>query len=150
MVEGGSDIDVALAIYENKGVGCNPNGTTVINITDPVFGFAYNVGFDRPTYIPIYATLNIHPLTGWTDSMLVNIQNAVVAYLNNLQIGEEVTLSALYGVATSLMPSLVTPQFSINLLTIGTSIGSQSTSNISIAFNAVAQSQTAYVTVSKV
>ena len=150
VVEGGTDQAVALAIYNNKGPGCNPNGTHSVTINDPTYGFPKVIGFYRPTYTQIYATVHLHPLTGWTASMLTNVQNALVAYLNGLQFGEEVTLSALYFAAVATMVNPLAPNFSIDLLTIGTSLGTQSAGNIAIAFNAVAQTIASQIVVSTV
>ena len=150
VVEGGTDASVAMAIYLNKGPGCTPNGTYTVTINDPITGLPVVIGFYRLAYTQVYSVLNVHPLTGWTDSLLVSIQNAVASYLNNLGIGEEVTLSAIYGAALSVMPSLLSPLFSIDLLTIGPSAISQAAGNMSIAFNYAAQSQASYITVTKV
>ena len=71
----------------------------------PFTGTITTMGFQTPTYVPIYATMVIHGLTGYTSAVLTAIQSAIVSYLNSLQIGETVTFSSLYSVAQSVMPS---------------------------------------------
>lgn len=137
VVEGGTDLDVATAIYNNKTPGCLTNGTTVIPVTDPQTGAVLNIGFFRPTYVPIYVTLNVHALTGYTTAVGVAIQNAIVAYLNSLQIGESLTVSALYAVAVGVMPNIVLPQFSVRALFVGTAPTPTLSNDIPVNFNQV-------------
>ena len=96
VVEGGTNADVAQAIYSKKGLGCFTNGTVSVNVTDPDSGNVQVVSFLRPTADEIYVTLDVHPLTGYGSTIGVAVQNAIVTYLNGLTIGEIVTQSALY------------------------------------------------------
>src|ERR1035437_3545319 len=116
VVEGGLDLNVATAIYQKRGLGVytNPDstaGSTSVPVTDANTGTVTTIGFQRPTYVPIYATMVINGLAGYTTATLAAIQTAIVAYLNGLQIGETVTYSAFYAVASSVMPNILTPQF---------------------------------------
>jgi uncharacterized phage protein gp47/JayE len=147
IVEGGTDANVANAIFLKRGDGAFTNGTTHVTCTSPTETTV--IGFSRPTYVPIYATMVIHGLNGYTTAVLASIQSAIVTYLNGLQIGESVTFSSLYSVAQSVMPSLLTPQFSITSLFTGTSASPSGTSDIAIAYNAVAQGVTANIIVSQ-
>jgi uncharacterized phage protein gp47/JayE len=139
VVEGGTDDAIASTIYINKGPGCNPNGTTSVSIYDPAYNYPYVVKFYRPTYEQIYSAIQIHGLTGYSSSQLGLIQAAVMAYINGLSIGEEVTVSALYAVCLSITPSLQNPQFSVKTLTIGTTAIAQYPNDIAIPPTAVAQ-----------
>jgi len=150
VVEGGTDSAIAMAIYLNKGPGCTPNGTYDVAINDPDSGLSVTVGFYRLAYTQVYSFIQVHPLTGWTDSYLATIQTAIVTYLNSLGIGEDVTLSGLYAAAMAVMTSILNPVFSIDLLTIGPSTGSQSAGNMSITYNHAAQTQSSYISVTKV
>ena len=105
------------------------------------------MGFQRPTYVPIYATMSINPLTGYTSATLTAIQTAIVNYLNDLQIGEEVTFSAFYAVASSVMPNLLTPQFSIASLFTGLAPTPSGTTDIELDYYEVAQGITANIIV---
>lgn len=150
VVEGGADADVAQAIYSKRGIGCFTNGTTSVSVADPVNGTTMSISFDRPTYVPIYVTMAVHGLTGFTSSTTTAIKTAIVNYLQSLQIGEEVTFSAIYGAALSVMPNLSLPQFSIRSVGLGTSASPTGTSDLSINFNQVAQGVTGNVSVTTV
>jgi hypothetical protein len=81
----------------------------------------------------------LHGLSGYTSASLAAVQNAIVTYLNSLQIGEEVTFSSFYSVAQSVMPSLLTPQFSVTSLFTGTTASPSGTADISLNYYDVAQ-----------
>lgn len=152
VVEGGVDLDVATAIYNNKGIGCNTLGAAVtevvVPVTDPNTGNITDIGFVRPTYVPIYVILTIHGLTSaFNSTMQTNIIAAVVNYLQSLQIGETVTQSALYGAALSVMANLAKPDFSIRLVNLGTSPSPSGTSDITMNFYDVAEGITANVSI---
>lgn len=150
VVEGGTNLAVATAIYGKHGIGCFTNGTTSQVVTDPFTGSVFTVNFDRPSYVPIFVTMTVHGLAGYTSSVLTEIQTAIVTYLNELQIGEEVTYSAMYGVALSVMPNLVSPQFSVKSVALGTSASPTGTTDLVLSFNQVSQGVTANVIVTAV
>jgi uncharacterized phage protein gp47/JayE len=150
VVEGGTDSDIASEIYYRKNGGCGVYGTTSINVADPTYDTTTTIKFYRPTYVPIFATLGVHPLAGYTTANTTAIQTAITNYLNSLAIGEELTISALWGVAMATMPDMTNPVFSLKTVVAGTAIGSQTTSDIVIAFNAVTQGVTANVVINLV
>jgi uncharacterized phage protein gp47/JayE len=121
IVEGGTNLAVATAIYNNRGIGCYTNGTTAVSVTDPNTGYTMTIRFYRPSYVPIFAGIQVHGLFGFSSATLAAVQSAVTNYLNSLQIGESVTLSALYAVAMGVNPNLSNPLFSIPSLTLDTS-----------------------------
>ncbi|HLH04939.1 MAG TPA: baseplate J/gp47 family protein [Bryobacteraceae bacterium] len=138
VVENGTDAAVAQAIYNNRSIGCYTNGTDTVTVTDPYTGATMPISFYRPTYVPIYVTLNVHPLAGYSSSTGAAIQTAVANYLNSLQIGESITISALYGAALSVMPNLSLPMFSIKGLFAGTSPNPTTSLDITLLFYQVA------------
>ena len=148
VVEGGTNLAVATAIYDNRGIGCLTNGkvsgsstaqTVTVNVTDPNTGYVMAISFLTPLYVPIYVSLSVHKLAGATSATLAAIVTAVVNYLNSLQIGESVTLSALYAAAMAVTPNLSQPLFAIEALTLDTSPTPTGTTDIAIAFQEVAQ-----------
>lgn len=147
VVEGGDPQVIANTIYSNKGIGALTNGTTTETVIDPSTGITASISFDRPTYVPIFVTMVVHPLAGYVSSVTTAIQAALVNYLNSLQIGETVTFSAMYAIASSVMPNILLPQFSVTSVFTGTSASPSGTTNISIAFNQVAQGISANVLV---
>ena len=154
VVEGGTDLAVATAIFQKRGLGVytNPDstaGSTSVPVTDPNTGTVMTIGYQRPTYVPIYVTMVLHGLTGYTSAVLTLVQNAIVAYLNGLQIGETVTFSSLYSVAQSVMPNLLNPQFSVTSLFTGITASPSGTTNITLNYYQVAQGIAANVIVSQ-
>jgi hypothetical protein len=154
VVEGGLDLNVATAIYQKRGLGVytNPDstaGSTSVPVTDANTGTVTTIGFQRPTYVPIYATMVVHGLAGYTTATLTAIQAAIVAYLNGLQIGETVTYSAFYAVASSVMPNILTPQFSITSLFTGITSSPSGTTDITLSYYQVAQGTLANIVLSE-
>jgi len=154
VVEGGTQLDIATAIYDNRGIGCLTNGlisgastpeTVTVLVTDPDTGYQMNISYLTPVYVPIYVSASIHGLAGYTSATLTAIQTALVNYLNSLQIGEMVTLSALYAAAMSVMTNFSNPEFSIRALTFGESASPVGTTDIVLTFNQVASGITANV-----
>lgn len=139
VVEGGTDNAVAFSIFSKRGIGPLTNGTTTVNISDPITQEVTAISFDRPTYKPIFIAITVHQLAGYTTGVTSAIVTALVDYLNSLQIGENLTISGLYGAALSVMPNLSLPLFSITTLLAGLSIGSEAGTDITIAFNQVTQ-----------
>lgn len=52
-VDGGTDLDVAAALLENKSSGAAWNGAEEVEVIEPASGQPYTVKFDRPTPVPI-------------------------------------------------------------------------------------------------
>jgi uncharacterized phage protein gp47/JayE len=157
VVEGGTDLAVATAIYANRGIGpytnpnasANPTGTRSITVTDPNTGVPLVIGFQRPVYVPIFVTMVLHGLTGYTSADIAAVQAAIVLYLNSLQIGETVTFASFYAVAQSVMPSLLLPQFSITSLFTGTAASPSGVIDIPLDYYQVAQGITGNVLISE-
>jgi uncharacterized phage protein gp47/JayE len=144
VVEGGADLDVATAIYDNKGIGAYTNPGTggypvTVDVTDPTTGVITAIGFARPDYVPIYVTMVIHGLTGFSSAVTAAVKAALVAYLNNLQIGETLTFSSLYAVAQSVMPNINLPQFSVTSLFTGTAPAPTGVVDIPMEYHQVVQ-----------
>jgi uncharacterized phage protein gp47/JayE len=142
VVEGGADAAIAQAIYGKRGIGCHTNGTTTVTVTDAFTLATMPIRFSRPTYVPVYVSLNVHDVTltgALTTAVQAAIKAALVTYLNSLQIGELVVLSELYGAALTARSNPDLPIFSIRALTLGTSASPTGTADIAMAYNQVAQ-----------
>lgn len=124
VVEGGTTLGVATAIYLKKTIGCYTHGTTSQAVVDPVTGYSTTISFYRPTYVQPYISMYVYGLTGFTTATSAAIKTALVNYLDSLSIGESIIYSSLYGAAISVMPSTANPEFSIKSLTLGTTAGS--------------------------
>jgi hypothetical protein len=68
-------------------------------------------------------------------------------YLNALQIGEDVTVSALYAAAMAVTSDLYKPTFSITELIIGKVVSPQDSVDIVLDFNEVAYGEVGNVTI---
>ncbi|CAK9249994.1 unnamed protein product [Sphagnum jensenii] len=147
VVEGGTDLAIATAIYNNKTQGTFTNGTTTVAVTDPNTQAVSNISFFRPSYVPIYVTLTVQGLTGFTSASTSAIITAVFNYLQGLQIGELLTISGLYAAAMAVMPNILVPQFSIKAIYAGTSVSPTSSTDISVNFNQVVEGVLANIVV---
>jgi len=150
-VEGGVPLAIATAIFNNRGIGCNTQGATatamtITPVTDPNSGVVTEIGYIVASLVPIYVSLSVHGLTlGFTTATQNAIVAAIVAYLNSLGIGEEVTQSALYGAALSVISNLSLPTFSIRAMTLGTAASPTGTTDLTLLFYQVATCATADV-----
>ncbi len=150
LVEGGADADIARVIHDKRGIGVTTNGTTTVNVTDTVSGVVSAIKFSRPGYTDIYNVLDIKALTGYTTQMGDLVKQAVVDYENGLQIGEDVTVSAIYAAAMAVMPDIKVPSFSLRAVKIGTAPAPGASNDIVIDFDKVARSEVAKVTINLV
>lgn len=138
VVEGGTDENVAEQIYLRKGVGCYTNGTTEVEVINK-YDITTPIRFYRPTYIPIYVTVNIKKYTGYTDNIPNIIKNNIIDYLNSLNIGDDLSVSLLWNAALTANPVLTSPIFSVLNLIAGKNSVEQNTTDIEINFNEVVQ-----------
>lgn len=76
VVNGGSNVDVAAALLENKSTGSAWNGSTTVNVIEPASGQTYTVAFDYATPISISIQVT-SPNGNGTD-----ITNAILAYVS--------------------------------------------------------------------
>jgi len=151
VVEGGSDSDIAKAIFENKNPGCNTYGSTTVSVLDTSNYHSYDISFDRVNYVNVFATFGITTLTDWNDGYLPLIKAAVVDYLNNLNIGQKSTrLTGLVSAALSVIPDMKKPPFAIQSVVQGILVGAQTANDITIPFNSVATSDISKITVNKI
>ena len=141
VVEGGKDEDIAQTIWENRGLGVYTNGDVFVDIVDPYTGIVTSIGFFRPTYADIYATLTVEGYAdeGYTTATTEAIRKAIVDYLNGLQIGADVTISALYAAAMSVTENLKRPRFSVWSITAAKVSSPQDHYDLTILFNEVAR-----------
>lgn len=144
IVQGGTAAAIAAAIYNNRGIGCGMNGSTSLLYTDPLTGYQMTIYWDPPTLLPIYTSLTVNPLAGYSSATTIAIQTAITNYLNSLQIGELVSLAALYAVAMSVNVNISAPIFSITAFTLGTSASPSGTADITLTGKQVAEGITGH------
>ncbi|KAI3344460.1 hypothetical protein FC831_14445 [Clostridium botulinum] len=145
VVEGGEDKKIAEAIWIHKGPGCYTNGDVIIDIEDSKHQIT-SIRYFRPKYIDIDVTVNIKSLNGYTTATTDSIKKNLQIYLNSMDIGSELAISSLWGIALQAMPNLMNPLFSITSITASKHGEVQTTSDIKLAFNEVCRGNINYIT----
>lgn len=136
VVEGGTDEDVAGAIFLHKGIGCYTNGDVEVQYTDQS-DYINRVRFFRPVYKDIFVKVVIKKYTGYISTMTVKVREAVYNYLSALTIGSDVSASVLSNIITDCNPSLTKPIFGIKELKLGLSKSSMAAQDIDIGFKEI-------------
>jgi len=136
VVEGGTDADVAFAIWQKKSGGCSTHKTGAGAITETVEdsqGFSHDINFSRPEDVDVYVDLSITRLDGFPTDGEDQIEAAIVAYFGTdnetkLLIGDDVIYSEVY------VPIMTIPGVSVTALTIDVSASPLGTVDIPIDF----------------
>lgn len=136
VVEGGTDEDVAEAIFLRKGIGCYTNGDVEVQYTDQN-DYINRVRFYRPVYKDIFVKVVIKKYTGYISTMTVKVREAVYNYLAALPIGSDVSASVLSNIITDCNPSLTKPIFGIKDLKLGLDKSSMAAQDIDIGFKEI-------------
>ncbi len=150
VVEGGVTADIAMSIYDNRGIGPLTDGTTTTTVTDPVTGQTMDISFYRPSYKAIDVVIQVHNLTGYTDNTRDAIKAAVAAYLNSLEIGSDLSVFSIYSSALSAVGDPSNPLYYIRSINACLHGGTPATTDIAIAFNEVTTGSVADITINLV
>lgn len=76
-VLGGSNSEIADAIYNSLSAGCDYNGNTTVSVTDEYTGAVEDVTFMRPTDYPIYIRVTVQDDSNLPDGYTDTIKDAV-------------------------------------------------------------------------
>lgn len=87
-IDGGLDTDIALMLLRKKSLGAAWNGTTTIDVVDPVSGQDYEVKFSRPEEVQIYLQITVKAGAPFPD-VPATIRAAVLNYANGDQTDED-------------------------------------------------------------
>ena len=147
VVEGGLDKDIAEAIYLRKGPGGGTYGSTTYRYTNSV-GVTTAIKYSRPTYTSIDVTLGVRPGNGYTTDYLGTLKTNIEAYLESLSIGYPVTTTGILKAISAAVPDPTNPPFLIDTLQLCVTGQTPGSTDLTIAWNAVADVGT--VTVSEV
>ncbi|HDK9870296.1 TPA: baseplate J/gp47 family protein [Klebsiella pneumoniae] len=98
IVEGGDATEITNTIRSVKGQGVSTYGTTSVIVTDK-YGNPYTIRFSRPIDVPVYVSITLKALTGYSSEVGDEIKAAVASYINSLAIGDSVLLSRVYSPA---------------------------------------------------
>lgn len=146
VVEGGDDTQIATEIYYKKTPGTYTNGTTNVELTS-TYGNVSNIRFYRPTYNQIYVKIKLKKLAGYNSNYESEIKESITNYINGLQIAETVYRSIVWSVATSVMSSLIQPEFAITDVQLSTNGSSFSANDIIQSFNNAAATSVNNITI---
>ena len=95
-VDGGDNTEIATALFQRKSGGCNwtaiAGQSVTVNVVDPTYGDTYQVIFNRPDEISIYADITLSAGTSTESDLVTAVQTAVTNYINTLKIGGDVVL----------------------------------------------------------
>ena len=146
VVEGGDEEEVATEILFRKTPGCGTYGTTSVTLTTSS-GNTTIINFFRPTVKPVYVKVTLKPLSSYNSDYENTIKEALVNYINSLDIAETVYRSVLWSVAVSQMGGITSPAYSI--LSVQTSLDgvTYQDADVSVDFNEVAQCSISNITV---
>lgn len=139
VVAGGDAIEIAQIMRAKKSMGCKYFGNTQVTVQN-TFNEPEKISLYRPNVIDIGFQINMQASTGYTNEIGVDVRQAIADYVNQLDIGDRVTLNKLY-VPAGLYGNLDSTTYEILSLTIianGTEIGG----DYKLRFNEVAYCDT--------
>lgn len=88
-VRGGDNSEIAKAIFDVKSAGIGSFGTTNITITDTQ-NINHTIGFSRPTEVDVYFKITLTKSSGYPADGDTRIKQAIVDYIDNLDISANV------------------------------------------------------------
>lgn len=140
-VEGGTDMEVAQAIFETKTVGGGYNGAVVVQVPDPVNGRLYEVKFDRPQEVTllIRVTVRSSPLDvqQLIPDLVMNYVNGEIDGDVSFVVGSDVSTFEIASAINQQEPSIFVKK--VELSVVGS--GSWSADTMVIAPNQIARTQ---------
>lgn len=145
VAEGGTTQSIAEAIARKKPPGIPTYGTTSATTYDQ-HGVPNVINFYRPTVATISIEVSITAGIGYVASMIDEIKAALVAYIATLKIGDDIYITKLF-VPANLSNQASGQTFDVTQIRIKKNSGSWVTSNITLAFNEVANTATSNIIV---
>jgi hypothetical protein len=144
-VRGGSDVDVAAALLENKSSGAGWNGGTTVNVVEPSSGQTYAVKFDRPTEVPIL--VRVTSPNGISQNIITAILQfaaGTIGGLDGFTVGYDISPFEIAAAINFLYPETFISKVEI---TLASAPSGWSTDTLAIAVDEVATTQESYITV---
>lgn len=132
IVLGGSSVEIAQAIWENKPIGILSDGNTTVSVED-IQGFNHDISFERPNPEVIYIDMTLTTDSSFPANGADLIKQSIIDYAEaNFGIGDDVVYSRLFTPINSVTGHQV------DSLLIGTSPSPAGVSNIVIPFSSLA------------
>lgn len=115
-VVGGTDADIAAAIWRKKDAGCDYNGNTSVVVTD-ASGYnypqpTYTVKFERPATLPVKFAVQLVNDASLPSNIVQLVQDAIIARFNGAdgttreRMGSLILASRYYGAVVSVAPNV--------------------------------------------
>lgn len=143
IVLGGANQDIWNTIWFKRAATVKILGSITGNVIDTA-GWPHVMAFDRPTQTPIYVVLNLKQRAGFPVTGPDLISAAIVAFAQSqFSIGDSVIQSELYAPIMTAIQNTG----SILSLFIGTAPNPNTTTDIAIAYNAIAEFDPSFITV---
>lgn len=137
VVEGGLDADIAEQLYLRKGPGCGTYGDVILDYTNGD-GLITKIRFFRPVYVSCDVTVHIKTAAGYTTAVRDKIEANIKAYINALDIGNDVGVTGILTAIVSSIANAAQPEFSLTSVAVGKTGGTMGTSDVDIAFKEIA------------
>jgi len=135
IVDGGDVNAIAKVIQGKKGQGVSTFGSTAVSVQDS-WGNPHTISFSRPSQVPVYIAIVLKVFTGYTTQVGNDIRTAVAAYVNSLDIGDDLLLSRVYSPANlGVVSGGESRYYDITSLQIGRSAAAVAPANIVTAYN---------------
>ncbi|WP_163593267.1 baseplate J/gp47 family protein [Klebsiella variicola] len=135
VVEGGDATVIANTIRSVKGQGVSTFGMTAVVVTDR-YGNPCTIRFSRPVDVPVFVSITLRALTGYTSDVGDEMKAAVVSYINSLAIGDSVLLSRVYSPANlGVVSGGNARYYDIMELLIGRSADSVAAANLTVLYD---------------
>lgn len=125
VVEGGNRQEIAQAIFQNLPAAVPTYGSITEVVLDSQ-GHPHNINFDRPTEVLVEVNAVLSLSAGAASNTLELVQQAIIDYINNLNVGEDLDWSSLF------CPILSIPNVKITSLTTALDGGTHGTTPIVI------------------
>ncbi len=138
VVEGGDTTQIAGAIANKKPAGTGTYGTTSVTVYDQ-YNIPNVIKFYRPTVATIGVEVSLTARAGYLSTTAALIQAAVANYIEGLEIGDDVYITKLFVPANLLNDPALADTFNVTQIRIKKNAGSFGTSNITLAFNEIAE-----------
>ncbi|WP_238920938.1 baseplate J/gp47 family protein [Achromobacter xylosoxidans] len=140
-VEGGTDMEVAKAIFETKTVGGGYNGAVAVQVPDPVNGRLYEVKFDRPEEVTLLIRVTVRSSTLDVQQLIPDL---VMNYVNgdidgdvSFVVGSDVSTFEIASAINQQEPSIFVKKVELSVVGSGT----WSADTMVIAPNQIARTQ---------
>lgn len=95
VVAGGDAIEIAQIMRAKKSMGCKYFGNTQVTVQN-TFNEPEQISLYRPNVIDIGFQINMQASTEYTSEIGVDVKQAIADYVNQLDIGDRITLNKVY------------------------------------------------------